>query len=111
MLKRSPLAVWRPLKTLPYQDAMPLSLCFVAAASVVFCGASVAGVALVAGTAWIAVEDDRESIASASTVRVEIPTTHAISTREDAPASSHIRSGDLQLMSINFRPMTICQFY
>jgi hypothetical protein len=99
------------LKTLPYQEARPLSLCFVAAASVIFCGASVAGVALVAGAACSAVEDGRESIASACTVRVEIPTTHAISKTEDTPASSHIRSGDLQLMSILFRPMTICQFY
>ena len=110
MLKRSPLAVWRPLKTLPYQEATPLRLCVVVALPV-FCGASEAGVALVAGALCIAVEDGRESIASASTVRVENPTTHAISTTEEAPASSHIRNGDFELMLINSRPMTICPFY
>jgi hypothetical protein len=77
----------------------------------VFCGARVAGVALAAGAACVAVEAGRESIASACTVRVETPTTHAISTTEEAPANSHIRSGDLELMLINSRPMTIYPFY
>ena len=76
-----------------------------------FCGASRAGVALAIGTAGGAVADGRRSLASASTVRVETANTPAASARDEAPATSHIRSDGFEFVLLEFRRFTICLFY
>jgi hypothetical protein len=110
MSNRSPLAVWRPLNTPPYQEAIPWSI---SAASLPagFPGAIKAGVALATGTAGAAVAAGRESTASACTVRVEIPITIAANATDEAPANSHIRSEDFELVLLDSRRSTIYPFY
>jgi hypothetical protein len=76
-----------------------------------FCGASKAGVALATVAAGSAVAAGRDSGASASTVRVEIPTTTAASATDEAPANSQIRSEDFELVLLDFRKITIYPFY
>ena len=76
-----------------------------------FCGASKAGVALATGAAEGAVTVGRERSAFASTVCVERVNTTAANAIEEAPASSHIRSGFFRLMMLCFRRFTIRPFY
>ena len=76
-----------------------------------FCGASREGVALTIGTAGGAVADGWRSLASASTVRVETANTPAASARDEAPATSHIRSDGFEFALLEFRRFTICPFY
>jgi hypothetical protein len=102
MSKRSPLAVGRPLKTPPYQEAMPWSLSARVAVAVFF-GASKAGVALAIGAAGGAVAAGRGSGASACTVRVESVNTTAASATDETPASNHIRSEVFELVLLDIR--------
>jgi hypothetical protein len=76
-----------------------------------FCGASKAGVALATGAAGKAVAEGRDSAAFACTVRVETPTTNAVSATDEAPANSQIRSEDFELVLLDSRRITICPFY
>src|ERR1019366_4569076 len=108
--KRSPLAVGLPLNTSPYQEATPWLVAEGCLPSG-FLGASKAGVALWTGSAKVAVATGWERCASACTIRVESEITSAVSATEEAQASSHIRSGGVGLVLLDFCFLTICQFY
>src|ERR1035437_1540271 len=110
MSNRSPLAVCRPLKTPPYQEARPWSA-WADAVSASFRGASTSGVALAAGSAGDSVAAGRGSGVSACTVRVETATTPAASATEETPATSQIRSGDFEFALLDSRRFTTCPFY
>ena len=102
ILNRSPLAVGRPLKMPPYQEATPS---IVRWATVGFCGASKAGVALATGAEGLGMG------ASACTDRVVKIATTAVSTSDEAPPSIHIRSEEAELVLLEFRRRTIWLFY
>jgi hypothetical protein len=76
-----------------------------------FCGASKVGVALTTEAAMGAVAAGLESEAFACTVRVVRVITTATSATDEAPASSHTRSGVFDLVLLISRPITICLFY
>src|SRR5579871_4218939 len=106
MSKVSPLAVWRPLKTVPYQVAMPRSMAFFWAA--IFClGVSSGCPYATSGTEGGTLAADLGSCVSACTVRVENINTPDASAREETPASSQIRSGAFRPGEPDLRRMTI----
>jgi hypothetical protein len=109
MSKRSPLAVLRPLNTLPYQEAMPWSRS--PRLMAVRCAARESGAGAEIEGAAVMVATGRESRASACTVRVEIVTTNAASAIDETPAANHIRSGVFRFKLRDFRFMTIRLFY
>src|ERR1035438_659001 len=88
------LAVLRPLKTPPYQEAKPWSR------SLVLLGASEAGVMFAIGAAGGALTADRGRSASACTVRTNRSTPIAANASDETPATSNIRSGVFGLMLI-----------
>jgi hypothetical protein len=108
--KISPLAVWRPLNTPPYQEAIPCNASAERERAVIF-GASEAGVALEIGSPGGAVATGLGSSASACTAGIESVTTTAAIRTEQAPASNQIRTGDFTLMLRVFHNLTICPFY
>src|SRR3954451_12815242 len=99
----SPLAVLRPLNTVPYQVAMPRSMAALWA-SIVRLGVSAGREA---GTEGGILADGCGSCASACTVRVENTTTPVAITSEETPASSQIRSGAFRPGEPDVRRMTI----
>jgi hypothetical protein len=100
----SPLAVFRPLKTEPYHDAMPRKILpwgFEAE-----CAAALnSGVALATTGGGVAI--GLCSLASACTVRVEmVPNTPAIA-KQEIPTSSQNGSGFLGFMLVAFGRISI----
>jgi hypothetical protein len=108
--KRSPLAVFRPLNTPPYQEATPWSA-WVVELSAGFSGASKAGVASAIGATGGAVTAGRDSRASACTDRGETANTPTTSKTEETPAASQIRSEVFAFTLLDFRLFSIFTFY
>jgi hypothetical protein len=108
--KRSPLAVFRPLNTPPYQEATPWSA-WVVELSAGVAGASVTGVVLAIGATGGAVTTGWDSRASACTVRGVTATTPATSKTEEVPAASQIRSEVFAFTLLDFLLFSICLFY
>jgi hypothetical protein len=115
----SPLAVFRPLKTPPYQLATPWILSFqlLAAGVGAFCGIegswslSDIGVALDAGETADAVKAGLGRLASACTVRAEYKTTSATIATAETPATRQSHSGAFRLKLRVFLFITIRLFY
>lgn len=109
--KRSPLAVLRPLKILPYQEAIPWSLSPRLIAD--FWASRDSGAGCVTGDgAATTVTTGRGSRASACTVRAaKVVTTKAASAIDEAPASNQTRSEVFRFKLRDFLLMTIWLFY
>src|SRR5215472_673336 len=106
MSKVSPLAVLRPLKTVPYQVAMPRSIAAFWAAIVrlgVNSGLAKGDAETEGGT----LATGCRTCVSACTARVEMTTATRASTSEETPANSQIRSGAFRPGEPDLRRMTI----
>ena len=114
MLNRSPLAVLRPLKTPPYQEAMPFkrpARLALAVSGAMGCAALKSGVGVSTGAGEGAIAGGLESRASACTVGVERVTATATRAIEEAPARRPIPYCVFRLMLREFLRITIPQFY
>src|SRR5579859_2319060 len=104
MLYVSPLAVFRPLNTDPYHDAMPRKIlpCFLG----VGCTAALlTGVTLATTGGGVAIGPC--SRASACTVRVEIVPSNPATAKQEIPTSSQNGSGFWGFMLVAFGRISI----
>ncbi len=110
MLNRSPLAVMRPSKVDPYQEAMPCSLpaSRLPAAS---CGSLSSGVELLAAEADGAVAEGADRSAVACTVFAGRVRTMPASATQETPTSSQNCGGFSRFTLLAFRRITIPSFY